>query len=83
MQITGKRRKDPEIESAPTFPNALKAMQEYIAAFEQKYNTSAVVLVGHNFYSVDHPWLLSMCIRHNIEWPSSWKWGWDTLRTIK
>lgn len=83
VQVTGKRRGDQEIEGAPEFPEAFAQMQEFIANGVAAAEADVVVITGYNSYATDYPWLRTMCHRHAIDWPASWKWGWDVYRSIR
>lgn len=81
IQATGKRRKD--VEGAPAFPQVFEELEALVEATRQQYKCSAVVWMGWNLKAVDYPWLKTMCLKHDIAWPSTWKWGWDPLQSIK
>ena len=79
--MTGKRRKD--VDSVDDFPAVFANLVTEVTELEKEHYIDEVVLVGYNLLPVDHPWLRTMCIKHGISWPTTWKWGWDIYRSLK
>ncbi len=80
VQTTNKRRRD--VAGKDNFPTVFAAIVARVEAARVLYKCDSVVCVGYNWLSVDHCWMLTMCLRHNIAWPSTWEWGWDPYRSI-
>jgi len=80
-QTTGRRRAD--VNNKKTFPEVFGFALEKVEASRKRHKCHAVVCCGWNGYTIDHPWLRTMCLRHDVSWPDSWVWGWDPLRSIQ
>jgi len=65
-----------------TFPTVFAKLTAEIEKLRRQYNCDSVVCVGYNWYTADHPLLMTMCLRHDIAWPATWRWGWDPYRSI-
>ncbi len=80
MQTTGKQRSD--VDGKGDFPTVFASLVARVEAVRVKYSCDGVVCVGYNWLSTDHAWLLTMCLKHHLNWPSTWEWGWDPYRSI-
>ena len=79
--MTDKHRKD--VDSADDFPTVFAYLVTEVTDLEKEHNIDEVAQVGYNLLPDDHPWLRTMCIKHGISWPTTWKWGWDIYRSLK
>lgn len=79
-KLTGKTRES--VAGKPSFREKFSDAVAHVDALVAAHNCTDVVLVGYNGYSIDYPWLRTMCAKLNIEWPAKWKWGWDPYRSM-